>query len=164
MPIVPYELPWIKEARLFIGKHPRREPWFVKLLEGDPKDFSHGFVSGCLRACQFSTTDFNSAQTYAHWGRKLYYPAYGAITVIGEETPAPKGPGSEPPPIVPTIVGFIVGNDIDGHPIILAGHEAPNVEIKLCDKSLVLTYRWPDELKTPPVDPLPVYNKEKLNG
>lgn len=136
------ELPWIEEARKYIGMHERDArglkliPLWVKALNGwwsDTKTPWCGtFVGRCLQtAGRDIAKHWYRARDWLNTGTRLTKPAYGCIVVFER-----KGGGH---------VGFVVGQDKAGNLMVLGGNQGDAVNIKPFAKSRVIAYLWPNK-------------------
>ena len=103
------ELPWIKEARRFIGereiKGPEHNPlivqWWKDIKRGGIKDdetpWCAAFTGAMLEHVGIRSSRFESAKSYLEWGTGLKEPAYGCVVVFTRT-----GGGH---------VGFVIGRD-----------------------------------------------------
>jgi len=147
---------WLIFARRFIGRKelpgPESAPWIEKLwfklragwlwaLYGDDSTLAWCglFVAACLNELGYALPK--------HWYRArawleldtpadkrrlqaLDFPAVGCIVVFER-----KGGGH---------VGFVVGQSVYGHLMVLGGNQGNSVSILPFDRERVLGYRWPD--------------------
>ena len=135
------ELPWIKEARRFIGereiKGPEHNPlivqWWKDIKRGGIKDdetpWCAAFTGAMLEHVGIRSSRFESAKSYLEWGTGLKEPAYGCVVVFTRT-----GGGH---------VGFVVGRDEKGNLLVLGGNQGDAVSIAAFSVSRVSGYRWP---------------------
>ena len=135
------ELPWIKEARRFIGereiKGPKHNPlivqWWKDIKRGGIKDdetpWCAAFTGAMLEHVGIRSSRFESAKSYLEWGTGLKEPAYGCVVVFTRT-----GGGH---------VGFVVGRDEKGNLLVLGGNQGDAVSIAAFSVSRVSGYRWP---------------------
>lgn len=135
------ELPWIAEARKHIGLREVPGPltnttikrWLLDLKawwSDDATPWCGVFAAHCLQAAKLPyPKDYYRALAYANMPVKLSRPAYGCIVVFRRE-----GGGH---------VGFVVGQDLAGHLMVLGGNQGDKVCIKPFDRNRVTAYLWP---------------------
>ena len=135
------ELPWIKEARRFIGereiKGPKHNPlivqWWKDIKRGGIRDdetpWCAAFTGAMLEHVGIRSTRFESAKSYLDWGIELKEPAYGCVVVFTRT-----GGGH---------VGFVVGRDEKGNLLVLGGNQGDAVSVAAFSVSRVSGYRWP---------------------
>jgi|SRR3990167_91989 len=133
---------WLAYARMQIGV--RETPgkthtqkildWWKAIRRGGIKDdetpWCAAFVGGCLEAVGIRSSSYESAVSYAAWGRGLNAPTYGSIVVL-----ARKG-GHH--------VGFLVGRSATGELAVLGGNQADAVNIKMFSHDRLKAQRWPE--------------------
>ena len=139
------ELPWIKEARRFIGefeiKGPKHNPlivqWWKDIKRGGIQDdetpWCAAFTGAMLEHVGIRSTRFESAKSYLDWGIELKEPVYGCVVVFTRT-----GGGH---------VGFVVGRDEKGSLLVLGGNQADAVSIAAFSVSRVSGYRWPSGMQ-----------------
>lgn len=149
------ELPWIAEARKYIGvteapgeaNNPEVVQFFKDIKRSGIKDDSvpwcAAFVGAVLEHCGIESTRFEGALSYRNWGKPLTKPAYGAIVVMQRD-----GGGH---------VGFCVGADKTGQIMVLGGNQNDAVNIRAFSPSRIVNWRWPKESPIPAFRPLPFY-------
>ena len=100
-----------------------------------------GFANAMLERAGIRSPRSDSSQSYLTFGVKLDAPKYGCVCVG-------KRPGGGH-------VGFVVGMDKSGNPLLLGGNQSDAVNIKAFPKERVLGYRWVESV---PIDnrPLPI--------
>lgn len=145
---------WLIEARKEIGVSEHTiagsqavdQMWIdskLRGLVGTAKDvpWCAGYANAMLERAGIRSPRSDSSQSYLTFGIKLNEPKYGCICV-GKRT----GGGH---------VGFVVGMDKSGNPLLLGGNQSDAVNIKAFPKERVLSYRWPDGVE---IDsrPLPI--------
>lgn len=152
------ELPWIAEARKFIGlkevpgpmSNPTILGWLRKLKAwwaNDSDAWCGTFAAQCLQACSLPyPKDWYRAKAYLDMPVKLTKPAYGCIVVFGRE-----GGGH---------VGFVVGKDQYGNLMVLGGNQGDMVCIKPFPTHRVLGYFWPNLYPTASRFSLPLLNSD----
>lgn len=149
------ELPWIKEARRFIGEreikgkenNPLIVQWWKDIKRGGIKDdetpWCAAFAGAMLEHAGIRSTRFESAKSYLDWGTELKEPAYGCVVVFNRQ-----GGGH---------VGFVVGRTYSGDLLVLGGNQNDAVSIAAFSPSRVSGCRWPSGVDCPR-QPLPVGN------
>ena len=136
------ELPWIDEARKYIGMHERDArglktiPMWVRALKGwwsDTKTPWCGtFVGHCLQAAgRDIAKEWYRAKSWAKGATRLEKPAYGCIVVFERQ-----GGGH---------VGFVIGITKDGCLIIIGGNQGNRVSIAKFSRDRVIAYLWPNK-------------------
>jgi uncharacterized protein (TIGR02594 family) len=142
---------WVVEARRHIGQAeiPGRAEngWIVSLwraikrggIKSEDVPWCAAFVGACLEAVGIVSTRFESAASYATWGRALPHPVDGCIVVFSR-----KGGGH---------VGFCVGTNMAGDLLILGGNQSDAVNIRAFPRDRVTAYRWPAGVPLPPALP-----------
>lgn len=151
------ELPWIKEARRFIGEreikgkenNPLIVQWWKDIKRGGIKDdetpWCAAFAGAMLERAGIRSTRFESAKSYLDWGTELKEPVYGCVVVFTRT-----GGGH---------VGFVVGRSYSGDLLVLGGNQNDAVSIAAFSPSRVSGYRWPSGVDFPQQS-LPVGNAE----
>lgn len=134
---------WVAFGRRYIGLKEvagiENEPIIIKWLYKLKAWWSNDEVPWCGVYCAACITEcglpivlpkyWMRARDWLNWGIPLDFPAVGAVVVFER-----KGGGH---------VGFVVGQSIDGHLMVLGGNQNNRVSIAPFDKSRVLGYRWP---------------------
>ena len=135
------DLPWIVEARCYVGMaeipgkqhNPTIQNWLRTLKawwSDDETPWCGTFVAYCCRvAGRAVPKDWFRALAWADAGERLTAPAYGCIAVFNRA-----GGGH---------VGFVVGRDRDGNLMILGGNQGNKVSIARFAKDRVVAYIWP---------------------
>ncbi|MBL0229482.1 MAG: TIGR02594 family protein [Moraxellaceae bacterium] len=135
------ELPWLVEARKYIGqreiKGSKHNPLILKWLQklkawwlDDETPWCGVFVANCLLTTgREIPKHWYRATDYLNSGFALDKPAYGCIVVFSRT-----GGGH---------VGFVVGIDKYGYLMVLGGNQSDTVKISPFDKSRISGYRWP---------------------
>lgn len=136
------ELPWIAEARKYIGMseivgtkahNQTILGWLRKLgawWSEDETPWCGTFVGAVLQASnRHVTKHWYRAKAWADSGTKLSRPAYGCLVVFNRS-----GGGH---------VGFVVGQDAKGNLMVLGGNQGNKVSIAAFDRSRVVAYVWP---------------------
>ena len=135
------ELPWIVEARRYIGMaeipgkqhNPTIQNWLRTLKAwwaDDETPWCGTFVAHCCRTANRDIPkDWFRALAWAEAGERLTAPAYGCIAVFSRT-----GGGH---------VGFVVGRDRAGNLMILGGNQGNKVSIAKFSKDRVVAYVWP---------------------
>lgn len=133
--------PWLREAYRHVGLRempgPAHEPtilsWWKSIRRGGIRDdetpWCAAFVGACLESVGVVSTRFESARSYLQWGERLNRPLLGSVVVLGRV-----GGGH---------VGFVVGLDPTGNPLVLGGNQEDQVNVRSFASSRVLGYRWP---------------------
>jgi len=147
---------WLLIAKRYIGtkefKGKEHNPTIIKwwkaiksTFRDDETPWCAGFVGGVLEEAGIISTRAASARSYLNWGVPLDEPAVGCIVVFNR-------------PPIPTQghVGFLVGTDGYGNPVVLGGNQGDAVNEKVFNKSRVIGYRWPKGEKLPVKRDLPV--------
>lgn len=156
MPKLP-ELPWIAEARKYIGSKevvgPKHNNVIVNMWRAisqpyrdDETPWCAGFVGACLKAANYPFLSSAWARAYVDFGVKLNEPAYGCIVVFA------RGKGGH--------VGFVVGENANGNLMVLGGNQFNAVNIKPFASSRVLAYRWPGIYPYPQRFTLPILTSD----
>lgn len=138
------ELPWIAEARKYVGvreivgkKHSPIVVGFWESIKASFRDdetpWCAGFVGAVLERSGFKSTRSAAARSYNTYGVQLTRPAYGCIVVFWRGSPT--GFSGH--------VGFVVGQDANGNLMVLGGNQGNQVSIIPFSRSRVLSYRWP---------------------
>lgn len=139
-------LTWIIEALKFHGlkeiKGAKHAPEIVQMwkdikrggIKDDETPWCAAFVGACLERAGFKSSRFESARSYATWGRKVDRLQFGAVVVFSR-----KGGGH---------VGFCVGVDPSGNPYILGGNQSDAVNIARFDQSRIVAIRYPENAQT----------------
>ena len=137
------ELPWVSEARKYIGlsevQGPKHNPtilgWLRQLKawwSEDETPWCGTFVAAILKTSnRYVVKDWFRARAWVDGGVRLTDPAYGCIVVFSRT-----GGGH---------VGFVVGQDEKGSLMVLGGNQSNRVSIAAFPKSRVLAYVWPAE-------------------
>lgn len=132
---------WLTEGRKFIGlseikgsQHNQEILQFWRdIKRGGIKDdetpWCAAFAGAMLERSGFTSSRFESAQSYLNWGVKLTSPAYGCIVVFTRT-----GGGH---------VGFVVGQRANGDLLVLGGNQGDAVNIRAFSRERVAGYRWP---------------------
>ena len=135
------DLPWIVEARRYIGMaeipgkqhNPTIQNWLRTLKAwwaDDETPWCGTFVAHCCRTANRDIPkDWFRALAWAEAGERLTAPAYGCIAVFSRT-----GGGH---------VGFVVGRDRSGNLMILGGNQGNKVSIAKFSKDRVVAYVWP---------------------
>jgi len=116
-------------------------PWF----KNDETPWCAGFVGGILEECGIDSSKSARARSYENWGRHLFGPTSGAIVVLSRGKNPAKGH-----------VGFLVGVNMHGHPVVLGGNQGNRVSVTVFDKSRVVEYRYPKGMEIPQDATLPI--------
>ena len=164
------ELPWIAEARRYIGlreiKGRKHEATILKWLKklnawwaDDETPWCGVFTGACLNAEGRGIPRYwMRAKAYLDYGTKLTQPAYGSIAVISRT-----GGGH---------VFFVIGKTRDGRIVGLGGNQGDAVSITTFKASTIEGYRWPTIQKGTKQLPsvpypgrfdLPVYSNDLAN-
>lgn len=137
-------IPWLVEARRFIGEREIKGPQHnAKILQfwkairrGGIKDdetpWCAAFVGAMLEHVGIQSTRFESAKSYLDWGVKLSTPTVGCVVVFTRA-----GGGH---------VGFVVGQDAKGNLLVLGGNQGDEVNVRSFGRDRVAGYRWPASL------------------
>lgn len=135
------ELPWIAEARKYIGLKEVPGPktnsiiagWLKNLKAwwtGDETPWCGTFVAEVLQTAGLKyPARWMGAKDYLTLPVSLERPAYGCIVIFERE-----GGGH---------VGFVVGKDQHGNLMVLGGNQGDAVSIKPFPLSRVTGFRWP---------------------
>lgn len=133
--------PWIDEARKLEGLKevpgPASNPEIVRMwkdikrggIKDDATPWCAAFVGAMLERAGIVSSRFESALSYAKWGKKLDYPLFGCIGVMERE-----GGGH---------VTFIIGHDGKGNLLGLGGNQADAVNVRSFPKERFTAFRWP---------------------
>lgn len=132
---------WLVEARNYIGLKEipgtAHEPTILKWLyqmkawwRDDETPWCGLFVAHCLSGGNFPLPQmWFRAREWLNWGVILEAPTVGCVVVY-----ARTGGGH---------VGFIVGEDANGHLMTLGGNQGNRVSIAPFPRERVLGFRWP---------------------
>jgi len=135
------ELPWISQARQFIGLReipgPKHAPEILQMwrdikrggIKDDETPWCAAFVGSMLERSGIQSTRFEGARSYMEWGERLDKPIYGCVVVFTRS-----GGGH---------VGFVVGQAENGNLLVLGGNQSDAVNIKAFSTDRVTGYRWP---------------------
>lgn len=161
------ELPWVAEARRYIGLHEVRgrkhNPTILKWLKKlgawwseDETPWCGTFIAACLTAeGRGIPKHWYRAKDYLNYGTKITKPAYGSLAVISRT-----GGGH---------VFIVIGKTRDGRIVGLGGNQANAVNIRTFSASSIEGYRWPTrqrgKIEVPSVPyparfDLPVYSND----
>ena len=139
------ELPWIAEARKYIGQREIKGAshntlilsWLDKLKawwKNDEEPWCGVFAAQCLSSSNREIPkNWYRAKEYLNCGTALSTPAYGCIVVFSRT-----GGGH---------VGFVVGKDKYENLMVLGGNQGDAVSIQAFSISRVAGYRWPADEK-----------------
>lgn len=143
---------WMAVARSLDGQReiqgPRHNPiivgMWVKLglpYRDDETSWCAAYVGYCLEEAGVRSTRSAAARSYEKWGVKLDEKAapVGAVAVFWRGTPT----GWQ------GHVGFLVGWDQRGRPLILGGNQDDAVNVKPFDRSRLVGLYWPQGLPVP---------------
>ena len=111
----------VVEARRYLGTNPTKMArlWCAR------------FINLVLGRVGYAGTGSDAAKSFAHYGRRISRPQYGAIAVLTR-----KGGGH---------VGIVTGVDRRGNPILIAGNNGRRkVGISVYNKRRVIAYVMPD--------------------
>lgn len=134
---------WLAEAWRHVGvreiggsgHEPQILRWWKDIRRGGIRDdetpWCAAFVGACLELAGITSTRHESARSYLAWGVTLTRPLQGCVVVLGRA-----GGGGH--------VGFVVGIDAQGNPLVLGGNQEDEVNVRLFARGRVLGYRWPD--------------------
>ncbi|RTQ01319.1 TIGR02594 family protein [Enterobacter sp. WCHEn045836] len=151
------ELPWIAEARKFIGLReipgPEHAPEILQMwrdirrsgIKDDETPWCAAFAGSMLERTGIRSTRFEGARSYLEWGEKLDKPIYGCVVVFSRS-----GGGH---------VGFVVGKTDSGNLLVLGGNQSDAVNIRAFSTDRVTGYRWPEGYQKPNI-PLPSGNAD----
>ena len=151
---------WLNEARKHIGlkevKGSTHAPEIVQFwkdikrggIKDDETPWCAAFVGAMLERSGIKSSRFESAKSYLQWGDLLTQPVVGCVVVFTRD-----GGGH---------VGFVVGQDAQGHLLVLGGNQGDAVNIKAFPVSRVTGYRWPID-RPIPVEPLPTLGAAQLS-
>lgn len=135
------ELPWIAEARRYIGlseikgkSHNKTILKWLKDLKAwwveDETPWCGVFVAACLQTKHRGIPKYwMRAKDYLNYGAPLTKPAYGSIAVISRA-----GGGH---------VFFVIGKTRDGRIVGLGGNQGNKVSIATFTAKSIEGYRWP---------------------
>lgn len=137
---------WLDVALSYLGlaeqpgpkNNPKIIAWWKTLRTpfiDDETPWCAAFVGGVLEECGIKSTRSAAAQSYwrVKWGQVLKGPALGCVVVFWRGSRS-AGTGH---------VGFVVGQDHQGHLMVLGGNQGDAVTIKPFDIERVLSYHWP---------------------
>lgn len=135
------ELPWLIEARKFIGlqeiKGADHAPEILDMwkkirrggIKSDEVPWCSAFVGACFETVGILSTRFEGASSWLNWGDLIDEPQYGCVVVFK------RNGGFH--------VGFLMGYDYAGNLMILGGNQGDMVSIKPFKKDRVAGYRSP---------------------
>lgn len=103
----------------------------------DSTPWCSAFVCWCLESVGINSTQNAMARSYVEFGETLYTPKRGCIVVLWRGLITGKSGH----------VGFFMSQD-DKYVYLLGGNQHNQVNITKFDKKRVISYRWPNELKT----------------
>jgi len=136
---------WMEIAEKELGQHeikgPEANPRIVEYhkatslqASSDEVPWCGSFANWVMREVGIKGTNSAAARSWESWGSDLKKPVFGCIVVLK------RGTGSQ------GHVGFYVGEGPD-HVKILGGNQGDQVSILNFNKSKVISYRWPKEIK-----------------
>jgi uncharacterized protein (TIGR02594 family) len=143
---------WMAYARQFLGlkeipgttHNPTIVDWLVQLRawwRDDETPWCGVFCAHVMSHSQIVLPQhWYRARDWLNWGESLGSPTPGCIVVFSRQ----KGGH----------VGFVVGQDIDGHLMVLGGNQGNRVSVMPFDRQRVLGFRWPSG-KVLAIRPLP---------
>ena len=146
------DLPWVVEALRHVGQREipgkAENSWIVSLwraikrggIKSEAVPWCAAFTGACLEAVGIVSTRFESAASYATWGRELALPRFGCIVVFTRA-----GGGH---------VGFCVGATSTGDLLILGGNQGDAVTVAAFPRSRATHFRWPLSRPLPADEPL----------
>lgn len=137
---------WLNVAKKEIGvkefpgdaDNPRIVEYHATTAYGSTEDetpWCSSFVNWCIEQCGLEGTRNVAAQSWLHWGRPVFVPTNGAVTILWRTAPS-SGKGH---------VGFFMGE----HPtnssylMLLGGNQGDSVCIAAYEKKRVLGFRMP---------------------
>lgn len=135
------ELPWVAEARKYIGEqeikgsqhNPLILQWWKDIKRGgiksDETPWCAAYVGAMLEHVDIRSSRFESAKSYLDWGVELSQPQYGCVVVFTRD-----GGGH---------VGFVVGQNANGDLLVLGGNQGDAVNVRAFSRGRVSGYRWP---------------------
>lgn len=141
------ESTWLIEARKHIGlretKGSQHAPEIVQFwkdikrggIKDDETPWCAAFVGAMLERSGIKSSRFESAKSYLQWGDLLTQPVVGCVVVFTRD-----GGGH---------VGFVVGQDAQGHLLVLGGNQGDAVNVRSFPRSRVSGYRWPTGFMLP---------------
>lgn len=151
---------WLSIARGYMGitewKGSKHNPiileWWIKIrapFVTDEIPWCAAYVGACLEEAGIRSSRSAAALSYAQWGKKLPYPAVGAVAYMERRNKAGKLLGGH--------VGFVEGVDKSGNIVLINGNADDTVKHSSFPPSRILGYRWPLSLPIPDKKPLPVF-------
>lgn len=146
----PPQLPWMAEARRYLGLHEVRDAKTLdKALGLDSSEIAWcgAFTGMCIASALPSEplpANKLGARNWMKFGKAINGPQIGAIAVFWRGTK--DGWQGH--------VGFVVGHDAN-YLHILGGNQSDSVSIARLDKARLLGYRWPVTAEPAPTGPLP---------
>lgn len=153
--------PALAKARAYLGlkefpgaqTNPTIAGWLAKLKASwrdDETSWCGVFVAECHSEAGIEPVKgWAGARNWLNFGIKLASPTVGCVVVFWRDKPEGwKGH-----------VGFVVGKDVNGNLMVLAGNQSDAVTIKAFPRTRVLGYRWPPGIGVT-VSPLPVLTSD----
>jgi len=117
------DIPWLREAGKWMGARAHQIGLPRRLWCAD-------FANKVLASVGLSGTGSRSARSFAGYGQRVTGPQVGAIAVLSRG----KRGGH---------VGFVVGTDRRGNPVIVSGNHGRRVAEAVYPRRRVLAYVWP---------------------
>ena len=110
-------------------------------IKDDETPWCAAFVGAMLERAGVQSTRYESAASYALWGKRLALPVQGAIALLDHH------------------VAFVAGIRTDGRIMLLGGNQNDSVTIAPFHDRAIIQYRWPANLEAP-TSALPNYKIE----
>lgn len=138
---------WLIEARKHLGlsevKGAAHNAEILKMwrdikrggIKDDETPWCAAFVGAMLERTGIKSSRFESAKSYLQWGDLLTQPVVGCVVVFTRD-----GGGH---------VGFVVGQDVQGHLLVLGGNQGDAVNVRSFPRTRVSGYRWPSGFLMP---------------
>ena len=149
---------WLGTARRHLGvaeipgkEHaPQIQGWLINLKawwRDDETPWCGVFVAECMRETHIALPQhWYRAKGWLDWGQPTVPPSVGSVVVF-ERT----GGGH---------VGLVVGRDQYDSLMVIGGNQGNRVSIAPFARGRVVGYRWPREIRLPPLGRLPLVNSD----
>lgn len=157
---------WMQVARSLKGQREirgsRHNPLILRMWEqlklpfrDDETSWCAGYVGYCLEEAGVRSTRSAAARSYEKWGVKLDERTAPVGAVIVFWRGSPKGWQGH--------VGFLVGWDQRGRPLVLGGNQGDTVSIKPFDRARMVGLYWPQGIPVPQ-RPAPVVRSDAASS